>query len=167
LGLVDLLFAVRRHVHRPQQPWLHRPGFIFCVRLIPGRVAVLWMTAIGGTAIGLVNAGISRIADKPLEQMALAAIISSTVCIVVVIMFFVTFSASGSLVIDTITADAKVDAQKSLRVFWCIFEGLVAIALLLGGGSAVLLVAAVSTGLPFGSPWSSWAPVTRRLLRPG
>ena len=35
------------------------------------------------------------------------------------------------------------------RVFWCTLEGLVAIALLLGGGLAALQGAAVSTGIPF------------------
>ena len=36
--------------------------------------------------------------------------------------------------IDTITAGGKVDAPVAQRVFWASFEGLVAIALLLGGG---------------------------------
>jgi BCCT family betaine/carnitine transporter len=34
-------------------------------------------------------------------------------------------------------------------VFWCTFEGLVAIALLLGGGLGALQAMAVSTGFPF------------------
>jgi len=34
-------------------------------------------------------------------------------------------------------------------VFWCIFEGLVAIALLLGGGLASLQAASIATGFPF------------------
>jgi BCCT family betaine/carnitine transporter len=35
------------------------------------------------------------------------------------------------------------------RVFWCIFEGLVAITLLIGGGLAALQSAAIATGFPF------------------
>jgi len=34
-------------------------------------------------------------------------------------------------------------------VFWCIFEGLVAIALLLGGGLKALQSIVVATGFPF------------------
>jgi len=34
-------------------------------------------------------------------------------------------------------------------VFWCIFEGLVAIALLLGGGLKALQSMVVTTGFPF------------------
>jgi BCCT family betaine/carnitine transporter len=43
----------------------------------------------------------------------------------------------------------KVDAPVVQRVFWCTFEGLVAIALLLGGGLASLQAAAIATGFPF------------------
>jgi BCCT family betaine/carnitine transporter len=114
------------------------------------------MTAFGGTAIDLLNAGAQAIGEAPLElklftmleQLPLAAI-SSFIAIVLVIVFFVTSSDSGSLVIDTITAGGKVDAPLPQRVFWATFEGLVAIALLLGGGLAALQAASVSTGLPF------------------
>ncbi len=78
-----------------------------------------------------------------------SAMISSLIGIVLVIVFFVTSSDSGSLVIDTITAGGKVDAPVAQRVFWASFEGLVAIALLLGGGLAALQAMAVSTGFPF------------------
>ena len=40
------------------------------------------------------------------------------------IVFFVTSSDSGSLVIDTITAGGKTDGPLPQRVFWCVFEGL-------------------------------------------
>jgi len=130
--------------------------FIICVLLIPSLVSVLWMTAFGGTAISMLNDGYQAIADAPLElklftmlnNLPLAGI-TSFVGIVLVIVFFVTSSDSGSLVIDTITAGGKVDAPLPQRVFWAVFEGLVAIALLLGGGLGALQAASVSTGLPF------------------
>jgi len=65
------------------------------------------------------------------------------------VVFFVTSSDSGSLVIDTITAGGKVDAPVAQRVFWAIFEGLVAVVLLLAGGLAALQAAAITTGIPF------------------
>jgi BCCT family betaine/carnitine transporter len=130
--------------------------FIFCVLLIPTVISVLWMTAFGGTAIGLVNQGFTALSEAPLElqlftmlsQLPLESL-TSLVGIVLVVVFFVTSSDSGSLVIDTITAGGKINAPVMQRVFWCIFEGLVAIALLLGGGLNALQAAAVSTGLPF------------------
>ena len=130
--------------------------FVVCVLLIPSVVSVLWMTSFGGTAISMLSEGYQAVADAPLElklfsmldNLPLAAI-TSFVGIVLVIVFFVTSSDSGSLVIDTITAGGKVDAPVSQRVFWATFEGLVAIALLLGGGLGALQAASVSTGLPF------------------
>ena len=53
------------------------------------------------------------------------------------------------MVIDTITAGGKADAPVPQRVFWCIFEGAVAIVLLIGGGLTSLQAMVISTGLPF------------------
>lgn len=130
--------------------------FMIAVLLVPSLVSVLWMTSFGGTAISLIGAGFNDISEAALELQLFAMLshlpltsISSFVGIILVIVFFCTSSDSGSLVIDTITAGGKVDAPTAQRVFWATFEGLVAIALLLGGGLAALQAAAVSTGLPF------------------
>jgi len=131
--------------------------FLTCVLIIPSLVSVFWMTVFGGTAISqLVNDGYQLVVDAPLELKLFAMLealplqqITSFIAIVLVIVFFVTSSDSGSLVIDTITAGGKVDAPVPQRIFWATFEGLVAIALLLGGGLAALQAMAVSTGFPF------------------
>ncbi|MDP2567997.1 BCCT family transporter [Photobacterium damselae subsp. piscicida] len=131
--------------------------FIVCVILIPSTVCVLWMTAFGGTAISqYVTTGYQAVfdADLPLKLFAMLdimpfATITSIIGIVLVVVFFITSADSGSLVIDTIAAGGKVDAPVPQRVFWCTFEGLVAIALLLGGGLAAAQAMAVTTGLPF------------------
>lgn len=130
--------------------------FLIAVLIVPMLISVLWMTAMGGTAITASLAGFSGIRDSALElqlfqmlsQLPLTAI-SSLLGIILVAIFFITSSDSGSLVIDTIAAGGKVDAPVSQRIFWCLFEGLVAIALLLGGGLVALQAMAVSTGLPF------------------
>ncbi|MGP9792091.1 BCCT family transporter [Roseinatronobacter sp. NSM] len=137
--------------------------FLTCVLLIPTFVSAIWMTVFGGTAIDqLINTvtdsavyGYVIAAYVPelslfgmLSELPLAAI-TSTIAIILVIVFFVTSSDSGSLVIDTITAGGKINAPVSQRIFWVIFEGLVAAALLIGGGLAALQAASVSTGLPF------------------
>jgi BCCT family betaine/carnitine transporter len=131
--------------------------FVTCVILIPSMVCVFWMSVFGGTAIDqVINDGYTAAQDadlelqlfKMLDQLPLAAI-TSFIGIVLVIVFFVTSSDSGSLVIDTITAGGKVDAPVTQRVFWCIFEGAVAIALLIGGGLASLQSMVISTGLLF------------------
>ncbi len=136
--------------------------FVVCVLIIPSIVSVLWMTAFGGTAIEQVvtsadSAVRAYVIDSYSPELSLfgmlddlpLATITSTIAIVLVIVFFVTSSDSGSLVIDTITAGGKVNAPVGQRVFWATFEGLVAIALLLGGGLTALQAMAVSTGFPF------------------
>lgn len=131
--------------------------FIVCVILIPSTVCVLWMTAFGGTAISqYVNDGYQAVfdAELPLKLFAMLDVmplsqITSIVGIILVVVFFITSADSGSLVIDTIAAGGKVDAPTPQRVFWCTFEGLVAIALMLGGGLAAAEAMAVTTGLPF------------------
>ncbi|WP_323763591.1 BCCT family transporter [Marinovum sp.] len=137
--------------------------FVTCVLIIPSFVCLLWMAVFGGAAIEQVIADPAASAVKaqvidsynpPLSLFAMLeglpfAAITSTIGIILVIVFFVTSSDSGSLVIDTITAGGKVDAPMPQRVFWCTFEGLVAIALLLGGGLVSLQAMVISTGLPF------------------
>jgi BCCT family betaine/carnitine transporter len=131
--------------------------FVIAVLLIPSLVSTLWMTALGGTAISqVVNQGLSTVQDAALEIQLFEMLahlpltqITSLIGIVLVIVFFVTSSDSGSLVIDTIAAGGKVNAPTPQRVFWATFEGLVAIALMLGGGLAALQAMAVSTGFPF------------------
>lgn len=131
--------------------------FLISVLLVPSLVSVLWMTSFGGGAIHqVVVGGFTGVQEAALElqlftmlgQLPLSAI-TSFVGIVLVIMFFITSSDSGSLVIDTVTAGGKVNAPVGQRLFWAIVEGLLAIALLLGGGLVALQAMAVSTGLPF------------------
>ncbi|APH71147.1 BCCT family transporter [Aquibium oceanicum] len=135
--------------------------FITCVLIIPTLVSILWMTTFGGTALDqFLTAGYAGVQQtvvdyvpelslfRMLQPLPLAGI-TSLIGIVLVIVFFVTSSDSGSLVIDTITAGGKVDAPVRQRVFWAIFEGLVAIVLLLGGGLAALQAGAIATGFPF------------------
>lgn len=134
--------------------------FVFCVIIVPTIVCVLWMGTFGGTAISQVmNDAAAPVKDAALElklfemlkPLPLASI-TSFLGIVLVIVFFVTSSDSGSLVVDTITAGGKTDAPVSQRVFWCTFEGLVAATLLLVGGAqslTALQAMAVSTGFPF------------------
>ncbi len=134
--------------------------FVFCVIIVPTLVSVLWMGTFGGTAIDQVMANADAAVKavslelklfEMLKELPLTSI-TSFIGIVLVLVFFVTSSDSGSLVIDTITAGGKTDAPVAQRVFWCVFEGAVAAVLLLVGGAGALTALqamAVSTGFPF------------------
>ncbi len=134
--------------------------FVLCVIFIPTLLCIAWMGAFGGTAISQVVADASAPVAAVAQELKLFEMVQdfpfsallSMVGIVLVLVFFITSSDSGSLVIDSITAGGKNDAPVSQRVFWCSFEGIVAIVLLLVGGSealGALQAMAVSTGLPF------------------
>ena len=86
-----------------------------------------------------------------LAELPLATI-TSVIAICLVLVFFITSSDSGSLVIDSITAGGKIDAPVPQRIFWAVIEGVVAGVLLFVGGEAALSAlqaAAVTVGLPF------------------
>ncbi len=134
---------------------------IGCMLVVPLLCTVLWMNAFGGTAVSqYVDDGYRDVvsavqAQQPeialfamLDALPMATVTSS-MALVLVVIFFVTSSDSGSLVIDTITAGGKLDAPVVQRAFWCTLEGVVAIALLLGGGLIALQAAVITTGFPF------------------
>ena len=130
--------------------------FLIAVLLIPSLACVFWMTVFGTTAIEQFISGYEEVAGValPLQLFTMLdalplAQITSFIAFILVVVFFITSSDSGSLVIDTIAAGGKVNAPTPQRVFWCTFEGLVAIALILGGGLIALQAMAVSAGLPF------------------
>ena len=79
-------------------------------------------------------------------------VLSSVFSLFMLVLFFVTSSDSGSLVIDKITSGGKNNTPKRQRVIWAVIQGLVAIALLVGGGTAALQAiqsGSISMALPF------------------
>ena len=135
--------------------------FIFFVLLLPTLLCLVWFAAFGGTALHqhMVDGytGVTENVEawkleialfKMFDKLPLTTLLSS-VAMMLTIIFFVTSSDSGSLIIDTIAAGGKIDAPVPQRVFWCSLEGLVAIALLLGGGLKSLQAASLATGFPF------------------
>ncbi len=135
--------------------------FLTAVLIIPTLVTVVWMSVFGGSALDQIQNGVGALAGG-LDKVELAmfqmlhnlplSTLTSGVAIVLVLVFFITSSDSGSLVIDAITAGGKVDAPVVQRVFWAVIEGVVAAALLFGGGAdalTALQAAAITVGLPF------------------
>ena len=135
--------------------------FVIFVLLLPTLLCLIWFSAFGGTAIHQFLAGgytgVTENVETYTYELALFkmfeglpwTMLLSCVAMTLTIIFFVTSSDSGSLIIDIIAAGGKVDAPIPQRVFWCTAEGLVAIALLLGGGLKALQAASLATGFPF------------------
>ncbi len=136
--------------------------FVTAVLIVPTVVTTLWMSVFGGVAINQVTNNIGTLGEKGLTEVPLAMFqmfdalpmgsILSMLAVVLVLVFFVTSSDSGSLVIDSITSGGKVDAPVPQRVFWALVEGAIAAALVwVGGTEAIqaLQAGAISTALPF------------------
>jgi betaine/carnitine transporter, BCCT family len=136
--------------------------FIIAVLAIPTLVTVLWMSIYGGIAIDQIANKIGALGADGLSSVPLAMFqmfdslsmgnVLSVIAVVLVLVFFITSSDSGSLVIDSITAGGKIDAPVPQRIFWASVEGAIAAALLwIGGTEAIqaLQAGAISTGLPF------------------
>ncbi len=136
--------------------------FITAVLIVPTSVTLIWMSVFGGLAIDQVINNVGELGAKGLTDVSLAMFemfdvmpygsILSMIAVVLVLVFFITSSDSGSLVIDSITSGGKVDVPIPQRIFWASLQGAVAVALLwIGGTEAVqaLQAAVISTALPF------------------
>ena len=134
--------------------------FLMGVLCVPTLVTFLWMTVFGNTALYIemfTDSGFGQMVTQnvPLSLFLLLEklpfnTVTSILGVLVVVSFFVTSSDSGSMVIDIITAGGNPDPPIPQRLFWAILEGVVAAALLIGGGLTALQSAVVATGLPFG-----------------
>jgi len=133
--------------------------FVLSVMLLPTLLSFLWMSVFGGAAIYLQSSGTADIVTAVNDDVSTALFVMlenfpltnilSFVGIILVTVFFITSSDSGSLVVDHLTSGGKLDSPVPQRVFWTVMEGVVAAVLLIGGGLTTLQTAAVSTGLLF------------------
>lgn len=137
--------------------------FVICVLLIPSLFIFIWMGVFGATALDQLYADPAGslvkdyVIDNYSPELSLFGMLNelplsglmSTLGIILALIFFVTSSDSGSLVIDTITAGGKVDAPRPQRMFWATVEGLIAIVLLIGGGLSALQAGVTATAIPF------------------
>ena len=134
--------------------------FLTGVLLVPAAFTFLWMTVFGNTAISLdmgqaagqisaaVGEDVSTALFKFLEHLPWPGV-TSTLAVMLVAIFFVTSSDSGSLVVDTIAAGGEVDTPAWQRLYWCSLEGVAAALLLLAGGLSALQTATLVSALPF------------------
>lgn len=133
--------------------------FVLGVLLVPVLVTFAWLSVFGGTALWLeatregadLVAAVSENVSTSLQTLlaalpfATAAMLLATV---VITLFFVTSSDSGSLVDDIVTSGGDPRPPKVQRVFWAVSEGAVAATLLYLGGLEAIRNAAITLALP-------------------
>ncbi|KAA8985458.1 BCCT family transporter [Halospina sp. K52047b] len=130
--------------------------FVLSVMLVPTLVTFVWLSVFGGSALHIElfgNGGLSAIVQDDvslslhalLEALPLAGVTMMWATLVVVI-FFITSSDSGSLVDDMVTSGGHPNPPRAQRVFWAVSEGSVAAILLIVGGLRAIQDASISLG---------------------
>lgn len=138
----------------------------FGVLLLPTLAITFAMTILGASSI-YVNAFNNGIIEKAIETNVATSIfvvfsyltnsgvlqsLLSLVAVVAIIIFFVTSSDSGSLVVSSLTSGGRPSPPKGQRIFWAVMEGTIALSVLLIGGEKALNTiqsAVVILGFPF------------------
>ena len=135
--------------------------FLFVVMFAPLIFCTIWFTSFGEAAIFQFQEEIGKLSE-PVGDISLVLfymldnllfpVVSSVFSLLMLVLFFVTSSDSGSLVLNTITSGGKDDTPIIQRVMWAIIQGLVATVLLVAGGSYALSAiqsGSISMALPF------------------
>lgn len=132
--------------------------FIVGVVFAPTAAIILWISIFGNTAFYIELFGVGGITEAVNENLTMALFhllehfplpyLSILFVVIAGVIFFVTSSDSGSLVIDFITSGGREDTAVQLRIFWALLEGIVAAVLLYGGGLIALQTGSLVTGLP-------------------
>ncbi len=151
--------------------------FVFGVLLVPTALTFLWFAVLGGTAIhrqtdgsgGLIGSDGSVDIEGSLFAVLgdlPAGMVLTYGAILLIGVFFVTSSDSGSLVMAMIASGGDIEPKNWLRVFFAGVAALLAVALLLSGGLNALKTAAITTALPFSivlllTCWSTIIAFTR------
>ncbi len=132
--------------------------FLLGVVLAPTAAIIAWISIFGSTAFHIELFGPGGITEAVNENIATALFqllehfplpyFSILFVVIAGVIFFVTSSDSGSLVIDFITSGGKEKTDVRLRIFWALLEGLVAAVLVSAGGLIALQTGSLVTGLP-------------------
>ncbi|MFK5583543.1 MULTISPECIES: BCCT family transporter [unclassified Serinicoccus] len=142
--------------------------FITGVLLVPTLLTSLWFVIMGGTALhreivgdgGIIGADGSVSENEALFQMLdglPGGAFLPGLAIIMIVIFFVTSSDSGSYVVDMIANGGDPNPPVWSRVMWAVLEGAIAAVLIVagaasgveGGGLASLQTMAIITAVPF------------------
>ena len=149
--------------------------FVAGVLLVPTLVTAIWFTALGGTAImrqmtegdlvgpdGVQNS--ESVLFDLFDTLPAGGLLAG-IAVVLVTIFFITSSDSGSLVVDMLASGGDIDPPRWSRVTWTFIEGAVAISLLLAGGLLALQTGAILTAVPFSIVMILMAYATYKALK--
>ncbi|KAA0884565.1 BCCT family transporter [Corynebacterium amycolatum] len=119
--------------------------FVFTVVAVPSIVSAVWFSIFGGTAITREQQGASIYGDGSAESQLFNLLeslpggaITSVIAMVLLATFFITSADSASTVMGTMSQFGRLTASRTVTAMWGIFTALIAIVLLVTGGSDAL-----------------------------
>lgn len=119
--------------------------FVFFVVLVPSIVSLVWFSIFGGSSIHLEQIGQSIWGDGSAEGQLFSLLDSfpaggfaAFVAMILLATFFITSADSASTVMGTMSQNGRLNASRPVTAMWGIGTALIAVVLLLTGGSDAL-----------------------------
>lgn len=135
--------------------------FIAGVLIAPAVLALLWFTTFGSTALNIEiygEGGLGALVNNEVEIALFAmlselpfGLITSTVAMVLIFIFFVTSADSATYVLATMTSRGTLNPSLTVKLIWgFLMAGTASVLLLSGGGGLdALQTASIIAALPF------------------
>lgn len=119
--------------------------FVTVVVFVPSAISVAWFTVFGGSAIWMNRNGLGLTVEGAGENVMFDLLgnlpfsaVTSVVCLVAILVFFVTAADSAANVMGSMSQSGRAVASKPVTIVWAAALGLISMALLLAGGRNAL-----------------------------
>ncbi|MFC4403469.1 BCCT family transporter [Gracilibacillus xinjiangensis] len=135
--------------------------FMAGVLIVPSLLAIIWFTTFGGTGLNIEMYGAGGLAELINSQVELAlfamlaelplSLITSTLAIILILIFFITSADSASFVLGSMTSNGDLEPKNSVKLIWgFLIAGAASVLLFSGGGGLdALQTASIIAALPF------------------
>ena len=134
--------------------------FIIGAMVVPTVVGILWFAAFGGLVFNVVDAFsteqlVALVASPEttpfyiFQQYQPLGAVLSIVAMLLLGTFFITSANSATFVLGMITSNGDLNPPRHKKIFWGILIALVALALILSGGLAMIQTMAIVIAFPY------------------
>ncbi|SYX85279.1 glycine betaine uptake BCCT transporter [Paenibacillus alvei] len=133
--------------------------FVLGTMLLPSGFSFIWFSVFGATGLKLemfdglpivesVKADITSALFVTLDALPFGSYIA-ILATLLIITFFVTSADSATFVLGMMSTNGNPNPSALIKIAWGLFQSLIAVVLLLGGGLEALQTASILTALPF------------------
>ncbi|WP_058308036.1 BCCT family transporter [Gracilibacillus massiliensis] len=135
--------------------------FMAGVLIVPALLAIIWFTTFGGTGLNVEMYGAGGLAELVNSDVELAlfamlaelplSVITNTLAIILILIFFITSADSASFVLGSMTSNGDLEPKTWVKLVWgFLIAGAASVLLFSGGGGLnALQTASIIAALPF------------------